>query len=101
MEIRAGKVAEIGRGGLRLEGGEIVGYGFFFVESDLTGVGAYKTFVEDAARKLVEVLLFEGAQHAGANFGGIGDGIEFDAAQLALLTKFFSERTQGRLRQTG
>ena len=80
--------------------GQVVGYGFFFVESDLAGVGAHKTFVEDAAGELVEVLLFEGAQHAGADLGGVGDGIEPDASLLALLTKFFSECTQGRLRQT-
>ena len=74
---------------------EIVSYGFFFVESDLTGVGAHETFVEDAAGKLVEVLLFEGAEHAGADFGGAGDGVEPNALLLALLAKFFSERTHG------
>jgi hypothetical protein len=81
--------------------GEIVGYGFFIVESDLTGVGAHETFVEDAAGKLIEVFLFEGAQHPGADFGGVGDGIERDALLLALLAKFFSERSQGRLRRAG
>jgi hypothetical protein len=81
-------------------GGQVVGYGFFFVEPDLAGVGAHKTFVEDASGELVEVLLFEGAQHASADFGGIGDGLEPDALLLALLAKFFSECTQGRLRQT-
>jgi hypothetical protein len=80
--------------------GQVVGYGFFLVESDLAGVGAHKTLVEDAARELVEVLVFEGAQHASADFGGAGDGIEPDALLLALLAKFFSECTQGRLRQT-
>ena len=79
---------------------QVVGYGFFFVEPDLTGVGAHKTFVEDATRELVEVLLFEGAQQSSADFGGVGDGIEPDALLLALLAKFLSERTQGRLRQT-
>jgi hypothetical protein len=81
--------------------GEIVGYSFFLVESDLTGVGAHEAFVEDAAGKLVEVFLFEGAQHADADFCGVGDGIEPDTLPLALLTKFFSERTQGRLRRAG
>ena len=101
----AGKIGEIRRKGIRLKLGlahrvEIVGYSFFFVESDLTGVSAHETFVEDAAGKLVEVFLFEGAQHASADFGGAGDGIEADALLLALLAKFFSECTQGRLRQT-
>jgi hypothetical protein len=39
------------------QGGEVIGYGFFFVESDLAGEGADETFVEDAARKLVEVFI--------------------------------------------
>ena len=106
MRIVAGKTAEIRRKGARLELGlahcvEIVGYGFFFVESDLTCVGAHETLVEDAAGKLVEMFLFEGAQHAGADFGGAGDGIEPDALPLALLAKFFSERSQGRLPWAG
>jgi len=42
---------------------------------------------------LVEVFLFEGAQHAGADLGGVGDGFEREAALLALLAKFFSERS--------
>src|SRR5580700_10669899 len=104
MRIVAGKIAEVRRKGMRLKlvlahGVEIGSYGFFFVESDLTGVGAHETFVEDAAGKLVEMFLFEGAQHAGADFGGAGDGIEPDALLLALLAKFFSERSQGRLRR--
>jgi len=113
--IVAGKmvnaIADIGRTGVGLNlilvdltfahGGQVVGYGFFFVEADLAGVSAHKAFVEDAAGELFEVLVFEGAQHAGADFRGVGDGIEPDTGLLALLTKFFSERTQGRLRRTG
>lgn len=64
-------VVNVGRDGVLLDlilarlipshSGQVVGYGFFFVEPDLAGVGADKTFVEDAARELVEVLVFEGA----------------------------------------
>ena len=107
-------IADVGRAGVFLDlilarlifarlilaySGQVVGDGFFFVEPDLAGVGADKTFVENAAGKLVEVLVFEGAQHAGADFGGVGDGIESDALLLALLAKFFSECTQGWLRR--
>jgi len=77
---------------------EIVGYRFFLVKPDLAGVGADETFIEDAAGELVEVFVFEGAQHAGADFRGVGDGIEFDAAQLPLLAKFFSEGAHHWLR---
>jgi len=67
----------------------------------VTGVGADETFIEDAAGKLVKVFLFDGAQHAGADFGGVGDGVERDTALLALFAKFVSERTHGRLRRAG
>jgi len=77
------------------QGGEVVGYGFFFAEANLAGVSADETLVEDAAGKLIEVFVFEGTQHAGADFGGIGDGFEIEAAQLTLLAKFVSERSQG------
>src|SRR5271165_6322717 len=57
-----GRGVEIGQDGVLLnlalaQGGEVVGDGFFFVESDLAGVGADETFVEDAAGKLVEVFV--------------------------------------------
>src|SRR5579863_934401 len=58
------------------------------------GVGADESFIEDAAGKLVEVFFFEGAEHAGADFCGVGNGIEFDAALFALFAKFFPERAQ-------
>jgi hypothetical protein len=106
IEIAMMKIAEIGQDGVRLnltltQGGEVIGYGFLFVESDLAGVGAHETFVEDAAGKLVEVLVLEGAEHAGADFGRVGDSLERDATLFALLAKFFSERSHGWLRQTG
>jgi hypothetical protein len=83
------------------QGSEIVGQGFFFVQSDLAGIGAHEAFVEDAAGKLIEVFVFECAQHAGADFSGVGDGIEREVTLLALFAKFFSERSQGQLRRTG
>ena len=98
--------AEVGENGLLLDlalaqGGEVVADGFFFVKADLAGVGAYESFVEDATGKLIEVFFFEGAQHARAEFGGVGDGVEGEAAQLALLAKFFSERSHEWLRRAG
>ena len=98
--------AEIGKNGLLLnltlaQCGEIFAYRFFFIQSNLAGVGAYETFIEDAAGKLAKLFVLEGAQHAGADFGDVGDGVERKAALLALFAKFFSERSQGRLRQAG
>jgi hypothetical protein len=103
--LRGGNLAGLARGGAEIrenllglnltlaQGGEIIGNRFFFVEADLAGVGAYETLIEDAAGKLLEVLILEGAQHAGADFGGLGHGIERDAPLLALLAKFFPERS--------
>ena len=59
----AGRRAEIGENllGLNLtlaQCDKIVGYRFFFIESDLAGVSANETFVEDAAWKLVKVFVF-------------------------------------------
>ena len=102
----AGWSTEVGEDGLLLnltltQSGEIIGDRFFFVEADLAGVGPDESFIEDATGKLVEVFLFERAKHANADFGGVGNGIESEAALLALLAKFFSEGSQGWLRQAG
>jgi hypothetical protein len=99
-------VAELGQNGLLLnlilaQRGQIVGDGFFFVQSDLAGIRPHEALVEDAAGELVKMFVFEGAQHAGADLCGVGDGIELDAALLALFAKFLSERTHGQLRRTG
>jgi len=98
-----GWVAEIRRNGPRLEflaqGGEIVRYGFFFIEADLAGVGADESLVENAAGELVKVFVLEGTQHAGADFCGLGDGLEIEPALFALFAKFFSKRSHGWLRR--
>jgi hypothetical protein len=95
---------EVGCNGLGLnlalaQGSEVIGDGFLFVEADLAGVGADETFVEYAAGKQVKAFLFDGAEHAGADFRGVGNGIELDAALLALFAKFVSELTHDGLRR--
>jgi len=52
---------------------QVVGDGLIFVQSYMTGVGSHETFVENAARQLVEVFFFQGLQHALSDFGGGGD----------------------------
>jgi hypothetical protein len=98
----AGGIAKAGQDGLGLnlalaQGGQIVGYGLFFIEADLAGVGADKSFVENAAGKLVKMFVFDGAQHPRTDFRGGGDGVERDATLLALFAQFFSKRTQNGL----
>ena len=82
--------AEVGKNWLGLDltlvqGGEIIGNGFFFIEANLAGVGADEPFVENAAGELLEFFFFQGAQHAGADFGGARNGFERDATLFALL----------------
>ncbi len=89
-------IAEVREQILRLnlafaKGAQVIGEGFVLVETDLAREGADKTLVEDAAGELVEVLVLDRAEHAGANLGGGRDGFEREAAQLALSAKFFSE----------
>jgi len=95
------RVAEILQKGLLevllAQGGGIVGYGFFLVESDLASVGADETSIEDSAGKLVKVFVFKSAQHADTDFRAVGDVIELEAAQLALLAKFFPKGAHVRL----
>jgi hypothetical protein len=98
----AGRIAEAGQDGLGLnlalaQGSQIVGYGLFFVEANLAGVGADKAFVENAAGKLVKMFVFDGTQHARTDFRGGGDGVERDTTLLALFAQFFSKRTQDGL----
>jgi hypothetical protein len=88
--------AEVRQHGLA-QGSDIVSYGFFFIKTNLAGVGADETSIEDAAGKLLKVFFFQGAQHADADFCGIGDGLEFEATLLAPFAKFFSEDTHVRL----
>ena len=49
---------------------QVVGNRLIFIESDMTGVGAHKAFVENTARQLVEVFFFEGLQHPHSDFCG-------------------------------
>ena len=64
-------------------GGELVfGNRLGFVNSNRTGVGLNKAFVEDPAGKLVEVFFLDGEQEAGADLGGQGDLLERDLALL-------------------
>src|SRR5208283_2679405 len=92
--------AEVGENGLRVnlalaQGGEVIGDNFFFVEADLAGVGADETFVEDAAGELVEMLVLDGAEHAGADLRGGGDGVERDAGAHAADEVSLRRRPQG------
>jgi hypothetical protein len=59
----------------------------------MLGIGADESFVEDAAGKLVEVFFFDGAKHARADFGDVGNVIERDVFFLARFAEFVAELT--------
>ena len=73
------------------EAGEIIGDGFFGVHSEMLGVGANESLVEDTAGELIEVLFFDGLKHTRTDLGDIGNGIERDVFFLACLAEFVSE----------
>lgn len=77
---------------LRLaEAGKIIGDGFFSIHSEMLGIGANESLVEDTAGQLIEVLFFDGLEHARTDLGDIGNGIERDVFFLARLAEFVSE----------
>ena len=73
------------------EAGEVVGDGFFVVQSEMLGIGADETFVEHAAGENIEALFFDGLEHARADLGDIGNGIQRDVLLLACLAEFVAE----------
>ena len=63
------------------------------VKAEVVSVGANESFIKDAAGKLVEVLVLEGVQQTGADFGGLRDLLETDTPLFALLLQ---SGTEGR-----
>src|SRR5579885_1419480 len=79
---------------------EIFVDGFFGIETELLGVGANESFVENAAGELIEVLFLDGAKHARSDLDDVGDVVERKLFALACLAKFVPEvahETQRRL----
>ncbi len=76
---------------LLLYAGQVRGDCVFLVQPEMFGVGANESFVEDAAGEPVEVLLFDGLEHARADLGDLGSVIERDALLLARFAEFVAE----------
>ena len=62
------------------------------------GVRANESFIKDAAGKLIEILFFDGAEHARGDLDDIGDVIEREFFALARFAKFISEGAHGTRR---
>jgi len=77
------------------KGRQVIGDGLFGVETEVLGIGADEAFIEDAARKIVEMFFLDGAQHAGADLGDVGNVVEREFFLLAGLAKLFSEFAHG------
>ena len=60
---------------------QVISNRLFFVDADVSGVSANITLVEDAARKHIELFLFERAKQARANLRSGGNFVERDATQ--------------------
>src|ERR1700723_3668 len=96
----SGRVAlpDAGLGSREVAGGlQVVGNYLIFVEADAAGVSAHETLIKDASRQLIEFILFQRLQHAGANFGGGGNLLQRDVALFALLFQFFTKGRQPSL----
>jgi hypothetical protein len=65
----------------------------------MLGVGADETLVEDATGEEVEVLLFDGLEHARADLGDVGDVIVREFFLLARLAEFVAEFAHVGLRR--
>ena len=73
---------DFGQGGPA--GGHEIGDSLVLVDTQMAGIGADETLVEDASGKLVEVVLLECGQEAGADLGGDGDVVQRDLALFPL-----------------
>src|SRR5579864_8875794 len=81
---------------LRLpQASEVVGNGIFAIQAEMLGVGANESFVEHAARKLIELLLLDGLKHACADLGDVGNVIKREVFALARIAEFVSELAHG------
>src|SRR5690242_19360157 len=69
-----------------LTGGlHIVGHGLVFIQADVPRIGANEPFIENPSRKLIEVIFFEGPEHAGSDLGRGGNLVQRNAAGFALV----------------
>ncbi len=71
----------------------VFGNRLLLVEPDTFRISADVRAVEDAAGKLLELLVFQRLQVAAADLGGGDDLVEGDAAHLPLAPQVFAERT--------
>jgi hypothetical protein len=70
---------------------QVVGDRLLLVNSDVSRVSSDVALVEDAARELIKLFVFQGSEQASSNLGGGGDVIERDMSQLPLATQPFAE----------
>lgn len=66
------------------------------IQAQVLRVGAHESFIEDATRKLLEVLLLDRLQHARADLDDAGDVIERELLLFARFAKLVSELAHTR-----
>ena len=75
------------------QAGKVIGYGLLRIEAKVSRVSANESLIKDAAGKIVEVFLFDGAEHPRADLDNVGNVIEREFFLLARLAKLISEVT--------
>ncbi len=69
---------------LLLVGCDVVGYGLFLIDAQISGVGPDKALIKNAAGKGVEIFLLQGIEMAFGNLGRQRDFLKRDPSQLSL-----------------
>ena len=76
---------------------QVFGNGLIFVESNAARIGADEALVEDAPGQLVELIFFQGLQHARPDLGGDRNLLQCDLALFALQFQSFAKGRQTSL----
>jgi hypothetical protein len=77
---------------LRLtEASQIVVDSVFGIEAEVLGVSADESAIENTARELIELLLFNRLQHSRADLGDVGNVVEREFLSLARLAELVAE----------
>jgi hypothetical protein len=72
---------------------QVVVNSVFGIQTEVLGVGADESAIENAAREFIELFLFDGLQHAPADLGDVRNVVEREFLTFPRLPEFVSEIT--------
>jgi len=83
------------------QAGEVVGDGIVGIQTEMLGIGADESLVEDAAGQSIEVFFFNRLQHARADLGDVGNVVQRELFLLSRFAEFISELSHWRRNPSG